>query len=235
MLKAQLHIHAPGDLQHKLPYTAKEVIDHAAERKFDVLAFTCHDKVIHNKELEDYALEKSILLIPGVERTIEGKHVLIYNITEKESQKVVSFKSLIELKKDKELKNQPFLIIAAHPFHFSFSCLKGRIIKNLDLFDAWEYSFFYHKLINPNKKTMKLAGKYSKPLVGSSDVHRLINWGKTYSLIDSKKKIDSVFRAIKNGKVKIKTKPLSLSLFSKVFFWAIASIIKRLIKPGKYS
>ncbi len=230
MLKAQLHIHAPGDLQHELPYTAKEVIDHSAELGFDVLAFTCHDKVIHDKELEKYALGKDILLIPGVERTIEGKHVLIYNITEAESQRVVSFKSLIELKKEKKQRGEPFLVIAAHPFHFNFSCLKKRVLNYLDLFDAWEYSFFYHKRLNPNKKTMRLAKRYGKPMVGSSDVHRLINWGKTYSLVDSEKKTDSVFQAIKGGQVEIKTEPLSLLLFSRVFFWAIAFAMKRLVK-----
>lgn len=230
MLKAQLHIHTKEDPEDRklIAYNAKEAIDHAAEKGFDVIAFTCHNKVIHNKDLEKYALSKGILLIPGVERTVERKHVLIYNITEKESQQITSFKRLNELKLEKQRKNKPFLVAAAHPFHFGFSCLGNRVVKYLDLFDAWEYSFFYHKKLDPNKKTMRLAEKYRKPMVGSSDVHMLNFLEETYSLINSEKKIDSILKAIKEGKVVIKTRPLSLLLFSKIFLWAVTSAIRRL-------
>lgn len=230
MLKAQLHIHVKGDPRDDISYTGKELIDHAAGQGFDVLALTCHDRVIYDEELKEYAWQRGILLIPGVERTIEGKHVLIYNLTEEESQVVTSFKKLEELKLEKQRQNKPFLVAAAHPFHFGLSCLKSKVVQHLNLFDVWEYSFFYHKALNFNKKTIKLAQKYGKPMMGSSDVHRLSILGKTYSLINSEKNLDSVLQAIKDNQIRIITKPLHFPLFSKVFFLVILSMIKRLFR-----
>jgi hypothetical protein len=206
MLKAQLHVHCKEDPQDNIDYSAKEVIDEAARNNFDVLSFTCHDKVIHTKELEEYAKRKKILLIPGIERTIEGKHVLIYNITSKEIENIKTFQDL------KKLKNK--LIIAPHPFHYLPACLKDKIIK-YDVFDAWEFSFFYTKLFNPNKKILKLAKKYNKPIVGTSDVHFIEDLNQTFTLIDADKNINSIFNAIKSNKIKVISSPLKLKIFLK--------------------
>jgi len=223
MLKAQLHIHTKEDPIDNIDYTAKQLIDHAAQQNFDVLAFTCHDKVVHNQELKQYAQNKNILLIPGVERTIQGKHVLIYNLTEEESQQITSFQKLNQLKKQKQ-----FLVIAAHPFQFGPTCLKNKVFKYFNLFDVWEYSFFYTKTINKNKKAVKLAKKYQKPLIGSSDVHKLSTLEKTYTLINAEKNTNSIFQAIKNNQTKIKTTPLSFLQYSGTFLQEIISSLKNI-------
>jgi len=87
MLKADIHLHAGEDQLHKLSYSSKELIDHASRKGFEVLALTFHRDIFFNKELSDYAKKKGILLIPGVERYIEGKEVLIYNLKEGEEKK----------------------------------------------------------------------------------------------------------------------------------------------------
>ena len=134
------------------------------------------------------------------------KPLIIYNITNEDLKKVKNLRDLNEIK-----KNYPkIFVIAPHPFHYKSVCLKNNVIKHLHLFDAWEYSFFYLKLINPNKKTLRLAKRYKKPVIGSSDVHFLKNLGKTYTLINAKKNEKDIFQAIKNRKVKIKTKPLKV-------------------------
>ena len=63
MLKAQLHIHTKEDPQDYrfVRYSAKELINRAAERGFDVLAITCHNRVVYNQELKDYAQKRNIL------------------------------------------------------------------------------------------------------------------------------------------------------------------------------
>ncbi len=228
MLKVEFHIHVMGDRVDDIPYTPKELIDDAHRKNFDVLALTSHNIVIHNKELERYAKQKGILLIPGVERSIERKHVLIYNITEEESRQIHSFSDLERLKQKKKEQNLPFLVIAAHPFHYGPICLKEKVVKYLDLFDAWEYSFFYTKKINKNRKTVRLSKKYKKPLVGNSDVHRLNLLGhSTYTLIDAEKNIESVFKAIKDNKIELRTKPLSFFKFSSIFVIALFTGTKK--------
>ncbi|MBR9683761.1 PHP domain-containing protein [Candidatus Woesearchaeota archaeon] len=230
MLKIQLHIHSKEDPRDTLSCTAKDLIDEAVEQKFDVMAFTCHNKVIHTPELEQYAKSKNILLISGVERNIERKEVLLYNITEEESQSLTTFQELIDFKKKQQQQNKPFLVIAPHPFYFGPPCLKKKVIEYLDLFDAWEYSFFHTKWINPNKKMAELAQEHHKPVIGNSDVHKAHTLERTYSLLDSEKNIPAIFQAIKDDKIEIKTTPLSFISFAKLFVVVSITIIKRWLK-----
>lgn len=204
MLKAQLHIHCKDDPQDKLKYSAEEVIDKAAELDFNVLSFTLHNKLFYPKEIVEYAKKKDILLIPGIELNIEGKDVLIYGL-----EKIPEIKKIPDLKK---IKNKA-LIIAPHPYLPRYYALRNKLVENIDLFDGLEYAFFYTKFLNHNKKTKKLAEKFKKTLVGMGDIHRLHWFDSTYSLIDSKKNMKDVFEAIKNNKVEVITKPLSVVRF----------------------
>ncbi len=229
MLKVELHSHCNLDPKDNLNYSAKELIDKAKRLNFDILAITCHHEVAHTKELEDYAKKRNILLVPGVELSIKGKDILVYNITNEEIKHIKTIEELRNFKENKIKKNQPILIIAPHPFHGDTCCLKEKIIEEINLFDAWEISFFYHKMWNPNKKTLKLAKKYNKPLIGNSDVHRLQDLEKTYSLIDCDKNIESLFSAIKNNNVKIKSNPISSKSFFYIFYKVIKSKIRKKI------
>lgn len=224
MLKTELHTHIKGDpLDYWLKYDVYELINKAKKQNFDVLAITCHNKLFEDKKAIEYAKNKNILIIPGIERDIEGKHTLIYNAT-KEIEKIKTIKELKEYKK----RNPQIFIIAPHSLYPYNSCHKKNIIKHLDLFDAWEYSFFYCKLFNyPNKKVTILSKKYKKPIVGNSDIHELKHLGMTYTLIDSDKKIDSIFTAIKNNKVKIISKPLKTKEFLRIIKSIIIALLKK--------
>lgn len=223
MLKAELHTHINFDMEDlgEVSHSAKELINRAAELNFQVLAITCHNLVFKDEEIKQYAQSKGILLIHGIERTIKGKHVLIYNVTNEQAKSIHTFEDLIKLKQ----KNKEVLVIAPHPFHHGGVCLGKRILTYFKLFDAWEYSWFYLNWLNPNKKTVNLARKYHKPLVGNSDVHNIAYLGRTYTLIDSKATIKAVCQAIKAGKTKVVTKPLSFWKFGgviiKIIYWNI--------------
>jgi predicted metal-dependent phosphoesterase TrpH len=211
MLKAELHAHIDQDPLDKgeIAFSAKQLIDAAAEQGFQVLAITCHNHVYSNLEMERYAWEKGIVLLSGVELTVERKHVLVYNL---QPGKMGTIKTLAELEELK--KNHPeMLVIAPHPFHPNPSCLREKVLEHLGLFDLWEYSFFYTAGFNPNRKTERLAQQHQKPLVGCSDVHYLSDLGRTYTLIDCPLNKQAIFRALRAGKVEVKTTPLSLAAF----------------------
>lgn len=214
MLKVDLHLHANEDNDHhRLSYTSKELIAKAAEQGFEVLALTFHGDVHYNKTLVNYAKQKNILLIPGIEKLIEKKEVLIYNITQKESKKLKTFDDLRKLKQKKNI-----LIIAPHPYYIIRSCLGSKLEQNIDLFDAIEYSHYYLKYLNFNKKAVKIAKKYSIPMIGTSDTHYLPQLGSTYTIIDSKKNLKDIFKAIRNKQVLVKSKPIKLKYFIWRFF-----------------
>ena len=223
MLKADFHLHVKGDPQDPIKHTAKQLIDLAAKKGFQVLSITCHDYVYYSTELAHYAKSKGILLIPGAEKTLYGKHVLLYNITNEDLKKINSFHDIHQLKKQKP----NLLVIAPHPYFYIYLCLGHILEKNINLFDAVEYSHFYTYLINANKKAVKIARKYSKPLIGNSDTHHFFQFGTTFSYIDSKKDISSVISAIKSNRVKLSTAPLPIAKFLRVAFWAVSSLLLR--------
>jgi len=195
-LKAQLHVHTKQDPHDNIKHTEKEKIDYAAKHGYDVMAISCHNVLIYNEDLKKYAAEKRILLIPAIEKTIENKHVLILNATI-ESQKIETFNDLRLYKK----KNPQCLIIAPHPYYPGKESLRNKLDENIDIFDAIEYSWFHSKRINKaNEKAIKTAEKNNLPILGTSDNHLLRYFDNTYSIIESKKNIESIFNAIKAKK-----------------------------------
>jgi len=204
-LKGDFHMHTREDPQdHRfVTHSAEELIDHAAKEGFEVLSITAHNKIHYSPYLRDYAAQRGILLIPGVEVSIEGKHVLLINYLG-----TVEFKSLADLKK---VKSPEVLIMAAHPFFPGFTTLKERLTAHIDLFDAIEYCHFYHRWFNFNRRAVALSKAHNKPLVGTSDAHFLMQMGHTYTVVNvNRKTAKAVVEAIKAGNIQVVSKPLSL-------------------------
>lgn len=225
MLKADLHIHTREDPydSYRIKYSPKELIDYAASLGYKVLSITNHDMVCYNKELAHYAKGKGILLIPGIEKTIKRKHVLIYNITQEQADKVKGFEDL------QEVRNKGGVVVAAHPYFFIPCSLGKELIENIDVFDAVEYSSFCTVLVNFNKKAVKIAERYKKPIIGNSDTHNLLTLGYTYSLIDSKQDVDSVLDAIKKNRIELKTSYASHFCFLKTALTLSIAPFRRLM------
>ena len=218
MLKAELHCHtSEDDKEEIIEYSAKDLIGYLAERGFEVIAITLHDKLMYNEELKEYAEKKGVLLIPGYEPRIQGRDVLVYNVGQEDIEGIKTFEDLYELKKSKP----DALIVAAHPYFMKSYCLKELLVKHINLFDAIEYSHFFFPGLNMNKKGERIAKKYNKPMVGTSDVHFLQQLNHTYTLIDSEKNVNAVIDAIKKGKVKVVAKHLPLKVFLKIGFWSM--------------
>ncbi|MDO8741076.1 MAG: PHP domain-containing protein [Candidatus Woesearchaeota archaeon] len=219
MLKADLHLHTNKDPIDRcyIKYSPKELIDYASKLGFDVLAITHHRQLYYNKEIADYAAKKGILLMPGAEILIEGKEVLLYNFKDSEIRKIKTFE---DLKRSKRKNN---LVIAPHPFlpHHHFISLFSKLVKNRKCFDGIEFCHFYAKFFNSNKRAVRFAHKFKLPLVGNSDLHRLWQMNYTYSMIDSKKDINSVIAAIKKGKIIVKSRPLPVLVFLRVIWFVI--------------
>jgi len=229
MLKSDLHIHTNNDpFEFFIKYNAEQLIDHASKLGFNVISIVGHNCMPYTKRLAKYAEKKGILLIPGVEMSLEKKHVLVYNAKPCDLEGIKKIRDLKRLR-----KNPNVLIIAAHPFFMYRSCLKERLLENMGLFDAIEYVHFYRKQINLNRKAERVAKRFNKPLVGNSDAHNLWQIDYTFSLIDSKPDLKSVISAIKSGNVKVATKPLPLNVFLRVLFWIAHNNGKKIFKKCK--
>jgi len=205
MLKADLHIHTADDPADRISYSTFDVIDRAAELGYGVLAITLHDQQLDPSPYYTYAITRGIVLIPGIERTVEGRHVLLLNFS-RGTESVQTFHDLARLK-----HAQPEgLVIAPHPYFPSRTALNGDLQRHAHLFDAVEYNAMFTPVVNFNVFAEQWATRHRKPLVGNGDVHRLEMLGTTYSLIDAAPDATSICGAVKAGRVTVIATPHTL-------------------------
>jgi predicted metal-dependent phosphoesterase TrpH len=203
VLKVELHSHSLDDPIDVIPHSSVELIDRAAALGYDALAITLHDRQLPIAAYAGYARERGIVLIPGVERTIEGKHVLLLNFREGVDD-VRSFEDLARLR-----QRESGLVIAPHPFFPSSTCLWSRLTRYESLFDAVEYNGMFTKWLNFNIPAVRWAHIHGRPMVGCGDVHRLRQLGMTYSLIDAERDPEAICAAIRAGRVQVQATPHS--------------------------
>ena len=151
MLKVELHTHTSDDPVDRIPYTAFQLIDRAATLQYDALAITLHDKRLDIEPLQGYAADRGIVLIPGTERSIHGRHVLLLNVGD-DAEEVRTFEDIAGLK-DRERG----LVIAPHPYYPLTSCLGAYLDKHRDIFDAVEYNGMYTASLNFNRRAERWA------------------------------------------------------------------------------
>jgi predicted metal-dependent phosphoesterase TrpH len=203
ILKAELHSHTSDDPKDTIGYDAFALVDRAAELGYNVLAITLHDKQLDTTRVGDYARDRGIVIISGIERTMYGKHVLLLNFPQ-EVEQVTTFEELTRLK-----TRSKGIVVAAHPFFPAPNCLHSYLDRYADLFDAVEVNAFYTRAIDFNRRAVGWARAHRKPLIGNCDVHRLQQLGTTYSLIDAEPNADAICEAIRRGNVEVRTRPIS--------------------------
>jgi predicted metal-dependent phosphoesterase TrpH len=204
MLKVELHSHTADDPLDRIPYSTHDLIDSAAAHGFDALAITLHDRQLELDAFRPYAEERGIVLIPGIERTIDGKHLLLLNFSAA-SERVESFADVAELK-----ARERGLVIAPHAFFPTRTCLGGRLMdRHAGLFDAVEVNGMFTASLDFNRRAVEWARAHGKPLVGNGDVHRLSMLGTTYSLVDAPRDANAICDAVAAGKVEVCARPHS--------------------------
>jgi predicted metal-dependent phosphoesterase TrpH len=203
-LKVDFHTHTADDPADYIDFSSEELIDRAGELGYDAIAITNHDIVTDRPGLARYAEKRGVLLIPGVELKLSGKHVVVVNPPFEQNPGLTSLEEL------PGIRSAASLVIAPHPFYPGRKCLRSKLSRYINVFDAIEFSFFYSRLVNPNKRAVAAAKASAKPLVGSSDCHNIWQVGFTYSLVEAEKNIPSIVAAVKAGKVEVGTTPLSM-------------------------
>jgi predicted metal-dependent phosphoesterase TrpH len=203
MLKVELHTHTADDPVDRIPHTTVELIDRAASLGYHAVAITLHERQLDIARVAPYAAERGVVLIPGVERTIEGKHVLLLNFRTG-AEDVRTFADLARLK-----SRVRGLVVAPHPYFPSAVCLGRDLDRHADVFDAVERNAMYTRQVDFNLLAERWAGRRGKPVVGNGDVHRLMQLGSTYSLVDAPADADAICDAVAAGRVRVESRPLA--------------------------
>ena len=203
MLKIDFHTHTADDPCDLIPHTTIELIDRAAALGYDGLAVTLHDRQLDLRPLASYAAERGVLLIPGIERTIQGRHVLLLNFR-RGAEEVRTFEDLARLR-----GREPGLVVAPHPFFPGSSCLGSDLDRHADLFDAVEWNAMFTAHVNFNRRAERWAASRGKPIVGNGDIHRLRQLGTCWSMVDAEADADAICDAVKAGRVQRRSRPLA--------------------------
>ena len=204
MLKIELHAHTDHDPLDRIPHSARQLIDHAANLGYRGLAITLHDRFYDSRADCDYARERSVVLIPGIERTVVGRHVLLINFPA-ECESVRTFEDIARLK-----SRCAGLVVVPHAFYPTGSSLGRYLDGYRALIDAIEVNAMYTRWLNFNRRAVDWALAHGKPIVGNTDLHRLEQLGSTYSLVDADAHPDAICEAVRAGRVQIRSQPLSM-------------------------
>jgi len=215
MLKLELHSHTSDDPHDRIPHTTRELIDHAAILGYGGLAITLHDRQLDVTPHLEYARERGIVLLRGIERTIERRHVLLINFPE-EAEQVTSVGELTSLK-----ARTNGLVVAPHPFYPLPTALGPVLGRFAPLVDALEWNAMYTRLIDFNQAALRWAREHGKPLVGNTDLHVLSQMGTTWSEVDAEPDADAICEAIRAGRVTLRTEPLGLPRAAWHFAWML--------------
>jgi predicted metal-dependent phosphoesterase TrpH len=209
VLKVDLHTHSGDDPQDRIRYSSRDLVDRAAGLGFQALAITNHNAVTRSAELSDHAAARGVLLLPGVEITAEGCHVLVIN-----PEFPVSPHDRFLLSDIPRLKTPGSLFIAPHPYFVIFQSLGRRVEALLPHFDAIELGSYYNGLIDFNRPARRLAACSGKPLIATSDCHTVQQFGRSYSLVDAEPSVSSIIAAVKAGSLEPRSAPISLAMMA---------------------
>ena len=222
ILKADLHLHTAEDRSENIEHNAYRLLDEAHCQGFDVISITNHDTLTFNRKLCEYAGKLGILLLPGVELTVEGRHVLVIG-------ELGGIRQVKRLKDLYKLKREQTLLIAPHPFFPASRGLGKSLFPYLDLFDVLEYSHCYTRLINYNQLAVRVAEKEGLPMASFSDSHKLWQFGGSYSLLLGDRTAEGVFYALRSGAVQMVTRPLGPLALIRTIQWVVPGLISKLL------
>ena len=217
MLKVELHAHTGKDPCDYIPHSTRDLIDRASALGYDALAVTLHDRYYDPADDREYADAKGVVLISGVERTLESRHVLLLNFPS-ECATVRDFDEIRELK----IRYPHGLVVAPHAFYPIGSALSGEVDRWADVIDALEVNSMFTSWLNFNNRAVRWAKAHGKPLVGNTDLHLLGQMGTTYSLVDAAPNADAICEAIRAGRVEVRSTALPALRAASFFFLMMA-------------
>jgi predicted metal-dependent phosphoesterase TrpH len=221
-IKVDLHIHTLDDPKDALDYSAHELLERARSLGFRVLAITLHDAVFDRVEVFADAARMGILLIPAAEMRLEGADVILLNVTAKE---IESLHTLDDLEALRAQRGPSLFSIAPHPFYVLGGSIGDRLLEKIDCFDAIELCHFWSRFFNPNRRAVEIAERFGKPLIATSDAHRLHAFGSNYTSIPrpTELSVENVLGALRRGPLRVTNPPCSfIDLVSTIYFVFVA-------------
>src|SRR2546423_4745002 len=217
-IKLDLHIHTLDDPKDKLDYWADELLARARRLGFSVLAITLHDAVFDRSEVFAAAQRLGILLISAAEMRIEGADIILLNVTGEDVEGLRTFSDVRQLR---SRRGKTLFTIAPHPFYLLGGSIGKRLLREIDCFDAIELCHFHKGFFNPNRRALKVAAKFGKPLLATSDAHQLSAFGRPYTTIPRASPLtaEPVFAQLRAGPLRINSPAATFQEIISTFYF----------------
>src|SRR5207302_894086 len=218
-IKIDLHIHTLDDPKDVLDYSAHQLLERAKRLGFGVLAITLHDAVFDRAEVFADAAAMGILLIPAAEVRLQGADIILLNVS---ADEVAALKNFNDVRKLRARRGLSIFTFAPHPFYVLGGSIGERLLAEIDCFDAIELCHFHKGLFDLNRRAIKVAGQFNKPLIATSDAHQLHAFGRHYTSIPrpGELMIENVFAALRNGPRRVVSPSASIvDLVSMIYFF----------------
>jgi predicted metal-dependent phosphoesterase TrpH len=221
-IKVDLHIHTLDDPKDALDYSAHQLLERARALGFRVLAITLHDAVFDRAEVFADAASMGILMIPAAEILLEGADVILLNVTAGE---IESLRNLDDLQALRVGRGQSLFTIAPHPFYVLGGSIGEKLVQKIDCFDAIERCHFWSRVFNPNRRAIQVASRFQKPLIATSDAHRLHAFGSNYTSIPrpAALTIENVFAALRSGPLRLTNPPCTFTDLISTVYWVFVA------------
>ena len=217
-IKFDLHIHTLDDPKDVIDYSAHQLLERARHLGFAVLAITLHDAVFDRPEVYADAAEMGILLIRAAEMRIEGADIILLNVSAEEAAGLKTFDDVRALR---SRQGDSIFTIAPHPFYVLGGSIGARLLAEIDCFDAIEVCHFHKGLLNPNRRAARVAKKFGKPLVATSDAHRLHAFGRHFTSMPRPAELtcENFFDGMRKGPLRLTSPPCTMKdLCSAIYF-----------------
>src|ERR1700704_2778230 len=221
-IKVDLHIHTHDDPKDVIDYSAHQLLERARSLGFGVLAITLHDAVFGRPEVFADAAAMGILLIPAAEMRLHGADVIVLNVS---AEEMAELKSFDDLRRLRARRGDSIFTIAPHPFYMFGGSIGSRLLREIDCFDAIEFCHFHVGLFNPNRRAKRVASRFGKALIATSDAHRLHAFGRHYTSIPMPSALtaENVFAALRSGPLRLTSPACSVTdLVSAIYFVFLA-------------
>jgi predicted metal-dependent phosphoesterase TrpH len=217
-IKVDLHIHTEDDSKDVIDYSAHQLLEKAKRLGFGALAITLHDAVFDRAEVFADAAAMGVLLIPAAEMRLEGADVIILNVTPAEASRLRNFADLRQLRAQ---RGDSIFTFAPHPFYVLGGSIGRRLFDEIDCFDGIELCHFHKGPLNPNWRAARVARRFNKPLIATSDAHRLPAFGQHYTSIPRPDELtcEGVFTALRTGPMRTVSPPCTMKDLLGVMYW----------------
>jgi len=184
-LKIDLHVHTC--YSQDAVTTLEEVVTYSKKRGLDGVAITDHDTLLGALKLVQKC---KLLVIPGIEITALGGHVLALNITKPIPPKLDLSETV------QRIHEAGGIAVAAHPTSVYKSALSRQITSYdaIEVINSAAVPFSFSTYLS-----RKLATRLNLPQTAGSDSHYAPEIGAAYTIVEADLDVDEVIQAIKGG------------------------------------